>query len=306
MAVQKKNVGRWCRAPCDARPGIIDGVLPFRDYWQPRGVEPTSPSTRPSPRGVRLTFEAHSARRIDVSGSPIPLRPLAGPWGLPSCRRPRSIARPTRLAPVAFAPPPGFSLEAARRASRPSRVQGRSAQRASLGVPCPSAHHGLAGPLIAGFPTSPLRSVLRVSTLPTVCSPRALPTMFQAGALLGFALQGFAPPGPPVPLTRPVTPTTLKARQLRTSWRPGSHQNRRATRLPVLGASRPRSPIPPAGCSPGPSGSLPSWASSFLGPFRLPSRRPDLAAIPPWASGRSSDLRPATAPALRGLQRRAA
>jgi hypothetical protein len=209
-----------------------------------------------------------------VSGSPIPLRPLAGPWGLPSHRRPRSIARPTRLAPVAFAPPPGFSLEAARRASRPSRVQGRSAQRASLGVPCPSAHHGLAGPLIAGLPTSPLRSVLRVSTLPTVCSPRALPTIFQAGALLGFALQGLAPPGPSAPLTRPVTPATLAARRLRTSRRSESRLVVRAARKPVLGASRPRSPNPPAGCSPDAVGLAP-----LLG-FILPEALPPPAAPP--------------------------
>jgi hypothetical protein len=287
-------------------------VRPFRDYWQPRGVEPTSPSTRPSPRGVRLTFEAHSARRIDVSGSPIPLRPLAGPWGLPSHRRPRSIARPTRLAPVAFAPPPGFSLEAARRASRPSRVQGRSAQRASLGVPCPSAHHGLAGPLIAGLPISPLRSALRVSTLPTVCSPRALPTIFQAGALLGFALQGFAPPGPSVPLTRPVTPTTLKARQLRTSWRPGSHRTGARPASPSSGLTVPgvrsRRPVvhqyrrdrSPPGLHPswGPSASrraAPIWRPS---PPGLPDGFRTCVLPPPRPSGVFDDERPSSTPGV--------
>jgi hypothetical protein len=82
-----------------------------------RGAGPALPPIRRNPRGVRLTFEAPSKRRTGVSGSPIPLRPFAGPWGLPPPRRPRPIARPTRLASLAFASPPRLSLEAACRAS---------------------------------------------------------------------------------------------------------------------------------------------------------------------------------------------
>jgi hypothetical protein len=100
--------------------------------------------------------------------------------------------RPTRLAPAAFAPPSGLTRD------RPLRdaLAGHASQRASRGVPCPSAHAGFAGPLARGF-QAPLRSAPRVSTLSAASSPRALPGLFHPGALLGFALQGFAPPGPP-------------------------------------------------------------------------------------------------------------
>jgi hypothetical protein len=84
-----------------ATPGTIPstGWSPAETYEQPRGVEPASPPTRSSPRGVGLTFGAYSPWRIALSGFAIPLRPFAGPWGLPPQRRPRPIARPTRLTP---------------------------------------------------------------------------------------------------------------------------------------------------------------------------------------------------------------
>jgi hypothetical protein len=155
----------------------------------------------------------------------------------------------------------------------PRFVLSGAARRASLGVSCPSAHPRPAGPLPRGFHT-PLRSGLRVSTLSPASSPRALPALFHAGALLGFALQGLDPPGPSAPLTRPVTPATLAARRLRTSRRSESRLVVRAARKPVLGASRPRSPNPPAGCSPDAVGLAP-----LLG-FILPEALPPPAAPP--------------------------
>jgi hypothetical protein len=129
------------------------------------------------------------------------------------------------------------------------RPSGRRATRLSWGF-LPFSTCQTRGSTCAGVPSSPLRSGPRVSTLSPASSPRALPALFHAGALLGFALQGFPPPGPSVPLTRPVTPTTLAARRLYTSRRKGTHGIGRALRKPVPGASRSRSPDAPAGCSP--------------------------------------------------------
>jgi hypothetical protein len=299
--MRKKTSGGGCRTPCGVRRGTIDGVCPFRDVRTTSRCRARVAADPTDPRGVGLTFGAHSVRRIGSSGFPIPLRPFAGPWGFPPYRRPRPIARPTRLAPRAFAPPPGFSLEAACRASsfRAPRDAPLLGFRALQRMPDSRVHSP------RGF-QPPLRSGLRVSTLSPACSPRALPALFHAGALLGFALQGLAPPGPSAPLTRPVTPTTLAARRLRTSRRPESRQIGRATRQPVLGASRTRSPNRPTGCSPG--AKRPAPLLGFILPEALPppAAPPRLAAIPPWASRRPSSLRPAVAPALRGLVRRAA
>lgn len=107
-------------------------------------------------------------RSIGSSGFPIPLRPFAGPWGLPPQRRPRPIARPTRLTPRAFAPPPGFSLEVACHATpfRAPRdapllgfpalrhIQTRGSTRA--GLPHPATFRPRGFDLLAGLlPASP-------------------------------------------------------------------------------------------------------------------------------------------------------
>jgi hypothetical protein len=93
--------------------------------------------------------------------------------------------------------------------------------------------------------------------------------------------------GPSAPLSRPVTPTTLAARRLRTSRRPG-------TRLSVARSASPSSGLPVPGVrSPGRlfagvPRALPLLGFSLPEAFRHPPCRPDPAAIPP---GLSSDLR---------------
>jgi hypothetical protein len=266
-----------------------------------RGAGPALPPIRRNPRGVRLTFEAPSKRRTGVSGSPIPLRPFAGPWGLPPPRRPRPIARPTRLASLAFASPPRLSLEAACRAS---------SFRAPRDAP------------LLGFPALQHMPDPRVhlrggSEFPATFRPQ------------GFdPLAGFLPASPPGPVSCRSAPG-LRPSGVSSSGTVGaSHEarhphdvgcppavhfaaERNARNRPRAPQARPRGfPFPESGC-PGRlfasrRSPLPSWASSSLRPAIRPPHRPDLAAIPPWASGRPSSLRPAVAPALRGLRRRAA
>jgi hypothetical protein len=160
------------------------------------------------------------------------------------------------------------------------RALSSAARRASLGVSCPSAHARPAGPLARGF-HAPLRSGHEVSTSSPAYSPRALPAVFHAGAPMGFALQGFAPPGPSAPLPRPHHPHDV-------GCPPAAHfaaaevaPFRRATRKPVLRASRPRSPLPAAGCSPDAAGERsPPGLPSSLGPLPPPAAPPRSAASP--------------------------
>jgi hypothetical protein len=167
---------------------------PERDYRTGRPLQrrcdnleaPSRRRRRPdNPRGVGLTFEAIPIRRIEVSGSSIPLRPFPGPWGLPTDRRPRPSFPDLHASLPGLRPSSRVFTRG--RLSRP--LLAKPARHASRGVSRPSAHHGSAGPHTRGSHT-PLRSVPRVSTLSTASSPRTLPTVFQAGALLGFR-----PPG---------------------------------------------------------------------------------------------------------------
>jgi hypothetical protein len=258
-------------------------------------AEPTQPSW--SQADLRSSLDA-TYRTIRF---PIPLRPIAGPWGLPSRRRPRPIARPTRLAPVAFAPPPRLSLEAACRAS---------SSRAPRDAP------------LLGFPALQHMPDPRVHLRGKIRTPRYVPA------------SGFRPPRrlPPREPSRPcfmperswASPfrgsssgsvgTSYEARHLHDVGRPPAVHfaaERSARNRPRTPQARPRGfSSPESGCSGRLFASrrspLPSWASSSLRPAIRPPRRPDLAAIPPWASRRPSGLRPAAAPALRGLRRRAA
>jgi hypothetical protein len=163
------------------------GCAPPETYGRSRGAGPASPPTRLNPRGVRLTFEARSTRRIGVSGSPIPLRPFAGPWGLPPRRRPRPITRPTRLAPVAFASPPRLSLEAACRAStlRPSHSAPLLGFLALQHMPDPRVHlHGGSDPSATFRPQGfdPLAGFLPASP-PGPVSCRSAPGLRPSGVL---------------------------------------------------------------------------------------------------------------------------
>jgi hypothetical protein len=162
------------------------GCFPFRDVSATSRGRAGVTVDPGNPRGVGLTFGVPSMRRIGVSGSPIPLRPLAGPWGLPPHRRPRpgcpdlhaSLPWPSPLL-QGFHPKPPV-------ARPPSRA---GARRASPGVRCPSALDGSTGPHTRVFQL-PLRSALRVSSLSAACSPRTLPALFHAGALMGFSPSG--------------------------------------------------------------------------------------------------------------------
>jgi hypothetical protein len=251
-----------------------------------------------NPHGVELTFGALSVRRIGVFGSPSPLRPLAGPWGLPSHRRPRPGC-PDLHASLPWPSPLLQGFHPRLPVVRPPSRAG--ARRASPGVRCPSALDGSTGPHARDFQL-PLRSTLRVSTLSAACSPRTLPALFHAGALMGFSPSGgFS--------SEPVG-TPYGARHLHDVGRPPSAPLQRpgpcpseaTIRKPVHEASRARNPCRSRGCYPAWYGRIPSWASSFLGFLRHRTRRPDLAAIPPWASRRPSRLRAAAAPALRGFR----
>jgi hypothetical protein len=281
-----------------ATPGTIPstGCSPTETYEQPRGVEPASPPTRSSPRGVGLTFGAHSLRRIALFGFAIPLRPFAGPWGLPPQRRPRPIARPTRLTPRAFAPPPGFSLEVACRATpfRASRSAPLLGFPALRHMPDPRVH-SRGGSMPRYVPASrfrpPRRLTPREPSRPCFMPERpwALPSR---GLLLQVRRR----------LSRgPATLTTLAARRLRTSRRSRSHRlgarpASPSSGLPVPGVRSPQPAVRPTPLGNDPLlGFHPPW-----GLFRLPPRRPD-QRLPPWTSRRPSDLRPAAAPALRGL-----
>ena len=169
----------------DAAPST--GCAPPETYERSRGAGPASPPTRLNPRGVQLTFEAPSTRRIGASGSPIPLRPFAGPWGLPPRRRPRPIVRPTRLAPVAFASPPRLSLEAACRASslRSSRSAPLLGFPALQHMPGPRVHlHGGSEPSATFRPQGfyPLAGFLPASP-PGPVSCRSAPGLCPSGAL---------------------------------------------------------------------------------------------------------------------------
>jgi hypothetical protein len=169
---------------CDA--ASRTGCVPFRDVSLTSRCRAGVAADPTDPRGVGLTFGARPSSRIEVFGSSIPLRPFAGPWGLPRRRWHRPIARTGEPGSRGLRLSFRVSPEASRRDAAP---RGAEARHASPGVLCPSAHARPAGPLARGFQPS-LRSVLRVSTLSTASSPRALPTGFQAGALLGFR-----PPG---------------------------------------------------------------------------------------------------------------
>jgi len=187
----------------------------------------------------------------------------------------------------------------------PRHALSSAARRASLGVSCPSAHARPAGPLARGF-HAPLRSGLEVSTSSPACSPRALPALFHAGAPMGFALQGFAPPGPSAPLPRPHHPHDV-------GCPPAAHlaavqvaPSRRATRKPVLRASRTRSPLPAAGCSPDAAGERsPPGFSSSLGPL-LPPAAPPRSAAPSMDFPTAFGLAPCSRPGPPRSSRRVA
>jgi hypothetical protein len=151
-----------------------------------RGADPASPPNRLNPRGVRLTFGAHSTRRIGLSGSRSPCGLSQAPGVF---RRAAGLGRLLDL--LASLPWPSPLLQGCH--SRPPaalRPLGRRATRLSWGF-LPFSTCQTRGSTCAGAPISPLRSGPRVSTLSPASSPRALPALFHAGALLGFALQGF-------------------------------------------------------------------------------------------------------------------
>ena len=159
---------------------------PSRDVRAISGAGPASPPTRLNPRGVQLTFE-HP--RHDVSEHPVLRSPstFAGPWGFPPRRRPRPIARPTRLAPVAFASPPRLSLEAACRASslRSSRSAPLLGFPALQHMPDPRVHlHGGSEPSATSRPQGfdPLAGFLPASP-PGPISCRSAPGLRPSGVL---------------------------------------------------------------------------------------------------------------------------
>ncbi len=267
-------------APLRERHGTSTGWGPSRDERATSRHRDGVAATATSPRGVRLTFGAPSTLRTGLSGYPAPLRPLAGPWGLPHRRWPRpTSSRPTRLAPLVFAPPAGSDprLPAAPRFHQPKT------RRASHGVRRPSAHDGIAGPLARGF-QPPLRSAPRVSTLSAASSPRTLPVVFHTGALMGFALQGFTPPGPSLPPSEGPTPPRR--------WAAAGYATTGARATRSAGDPRPRPRgfpsreyVPSGAVSRASGGPLPSWASSSLGrsrprPRRRRSRRPSPHGLP--------------------------
>jgi hypothetical protein len=248
------------------------------------------------PRGVELTFGALSTRRIGLSGCPIPLRPLAGPWGFPSNRRPRPSLNDLH----ACLPWPSPLLQGFTRVRpSPGRPCGLRVRRASRGVSCPSAHHGFAGPPAQG--SQPLlRSALRVSTLSAACSPRALPGLFHPGALMGFTLQGFDPPGPSVPPSEgPSPPRRWAAAGRATSGARGraivARPAASSPRLLVPGVRPPRRWFRAS------RRAFPSWASSSLGISRPPPSRPRFPGGHPPSSVRTGiGLSPCSRPGSAG------
>jgi hypothetical protein len=286
-----------------ATPGTISstGCSPAETYEQPRGVEPASPPTRPSPRGVGLTYGAHSPRRIAPSGFAIPLRPFAGPWGLPPQRRPRPIARPTRLTPRAFAPPPGFSLEATCRAApfrapRDAPLLGFPALRH---MPDPRVH-SRGGSTPRYVPATRFRPPRRL-TPREPSRPYFMPERPWASPSRGLLLQVRRR------LSRgPITLTTLAARRLRTSRRQRSHRLGARPASPSSGLPVPgvRSPQPAARPTPLGNDPLlgfhPPWGL-FLHPPHRPDRR-----LPPMGFLTAFGLAPCSRPGPPGCSRRAA
>jgi hypothetical protein len=188
----------------------------------------------------------------------------------------------------------------------PRFVLSGAARRASLGVSCPSAHARLAGPLTAGLPHPatfrpqgfpPSRRLSpRAPSRPCFMPERswASPSRVLLLRVRRYLLRGPSPPRRWLPAGCALLGGLSRAQSFARPASPSSG-------LPVPGVRTLRPAVRLT-----PMGSLPSWASSSLRLFRHPPRRPDLAAIPSWASVRPSGLRPAAAPALRGLRRRAA
>lgn len=73
----------------------------------------------------------------------------------------------------------------------------------SPGVSVPTAHSGEWVRITRVFLTRHLPP-LEFETPLAACSPSRLPPIFQSGALVGFTLQGFAPPAQPHPLSETV------------------------------------------------------------------------------------------------------
>lgn len=255
-----------------AVPGPVPstGCAPPETYERSRGVGSASPPTRLNPRGVRLTFEALSTRRIGTSGSPIPLRPFAGPWGLPARRRPRPIARPTRLAPVAFASPPRLSLEAACRASslRASRDAPLLGFPALQHIPDPRVHlHGGSEPSATFRPQgfNPLAGFLPASP-PGLVSCRSAPGLRPSGVSSSRSVAAS--------FRRPLTSTTFVPPPEALLPALGISPSVGAIRGLVLEASRPGNPRFRTPCDGRPE------AVPLVG-FILPGARSPATAPPP-------------------------
>jgi hypothetical protein len=210
-----------------------------------RGADPASPPNRLNPRGVRLTFGAHSTRRIGLSGSRSPCGLSQAPGVF---RRAAGLGRLLDL--LASLPWPSPLLQGCH--SRPPaalRPLGRRATRLSWGF-LPFSTCQTRGSTCAG--RSELPATFRPRGFDPLAGflPASPPGPVSCRSAPGLRPSGVPPPGPSAPLTRPVTSTTLAARRLYTSRRKGAHGIGRAPRKPVLEASRPRSPDAPAGCSP--------------------------------------------------------
>lgn len=126
------------------------------------------------------------------------------------------------------------------------------------------------GPAHPGLP-HPAPYAFGVQTPLASSSPSRLPPIFQSGALLGFSLQGFAPPAQQRPLSRALAflafheatgivlgRWTDGAAVPRGPWNPGSRQLDR-----LQGVVPCRSPFPP------PGGQALRWVGALLG-FILP------------------------------------
>jgi hypothetical protein len=163
------------------------------------------------------------------------------------------------------------------------------ARRASPGVPCPSAHAGRAGPLIAGLPTpatfrpqgfDPLAGLLPARP-PGPVSCRSAPGLRPSGACSSrvrrHLSRGPSPPRRWLPAGCALHGGLNRASSVARSASPSS-------RLPVPGVRTHQPAFRPT-----PLGSLPSWASSSLRLSRCPPRRHRSGGDPPH--GLPSDLR---------------
>jgi hypothetical protein len=266
-----------------------------RRMRQPRGAAAASPPPRPAL--VELSGPSEHSRS-GVSGRLVARSPSGLSQARGVFRRTAGLGRPsTTYTPVSRGLRPSFRARSRR--PPPDRPCGLHARRASPGVSCPSAHHGSAGPLARGS-QPPLRSAPGVSTPSAASSPRALPGLFHPGALLGFSLQGFDPPGPPVPPSEgPSPPRRWAAAGSATS---GARDRAIVARS---AASSPRLVVPgvrpPQHWLRASRRAIPSWASSSLGLSRPPPHRPRFPGGHPPSSFRTGiGLAPRSRPGSAG------